>query len=266
MGLYESWSDLVRSAIVWAGQPDPGLTRQEFVTRSDTETAALRAIITNWPEIDLDGAGLPAAKLLQKLDRQPERVLRLPPRPWLSSVHPGSACFRNRMHSGEGWLTLRSADVGGFCLDSRAGHSGVMVWFVRRMDVPPRPTAVAMVGLVGTVGTVGTFPHVLCLGQHATPTAPLGHGGVGGDGGDDSPRSSNGADATDGQPSASGGDGGDGGVSQPLPKIREAAEQPTHVVGPIVATAGTTPPSPPTPPSPDPDSGQPAKGPEEAWL
>jgi len=48
-GSYEEWSELVRGAIVWAGLPDPGETREGLRDQTDDDTATLRAIVAAWP-------------------------------------------------------------------------------------------------------------------------------------------------------------------------------------------------------------------------
>ena len=64
-GSFEGWSDLVRNAVVYAGLPDPGDTRQALAERCDTQANALRALFHLWPSIDPDGKGLGAAEILR---------------------------------------------------------------------------------------------------------------------------------------------------------------------------------------------------------
>ena len=63
-GSFERWSALVRNAVVWCGQPDPGQTRQELVRTADRESSALWAILEHWP----DGREFTAAELVRCLD------------------------------------------------------------------------------------------------------------------------------------------------------------------------------------------------------
>lgn len=48
-GGYREWSDLVRGSIVWAGQPDPGETREGLKAQADDDTSVLRALMDVWP-------------------------------------------------------------------------------------------------------------------------------------------------------------------------------------------------------------------------
>lgn len=127
-GSFEEWSDLVRNALVWAGLPDPGETREELARSSDREAAALRAVIQGWPEIDPDGNGFTAAKLLERLEKAPNEfdllrsaILDLCPAP--AGKLPSSRSLGNKLRHARGRV------VGGKAIDSRDQH-GTQVWFV----------------------------------------------------------------------------------------------------------------------------------------
>ncbi|MBP6829226.1 MAG: hypothetical protein KA978_00500 [Deltaproteobacteria bacterium] len=47
-GSFEQWSDLVRGAIVWAGEPDPADTREELRAENDTTGQALVGLVEGW--------------------------------------------------------------------------------------------------------------------------------------------------------------------------------------------------------------------------
>jgi len=49
-GSFEQWSALVRGAVVWIGEPDPGATRRGLAQQSDTESSALTALLNAWLE------------------------------------------------------------------------------------------------------------------------------------------------------------------------------------------------------------------------
>ena len=127
-GSFEEWSDLVRQAIVWVGLPDPGETREELARSADREATALRAVIAGWPEIDPEGMGLTAAKLIERLDKSPENydilrsaVLELCPVP--AGKLPSPRSLGNKLRH------LRGRVVGGKSIDNRDQH-GTAVWFV----------------------------------------------------------------------------------------------------------------------------------------
>jgi hypothetical protein len=54
LGSFEGWSDLVRSAVVWCGLPDPMNTRVALA-ESDDDTALLRQLLAGWREASPGG-------------------------------------------------------------------------------------------------------------------------------------------------------------------------------------------------------------------
>jgi hypothetical protein len=48
LGSFEAWSDLVRQALVWAGEDDPCAGRQEIEADSDPQYEALSSLLTAW--------------------------------------------------------------------------------------------------------------------------------------------------------------------------------------------------------------------------
>lgn len=69
-GSFEGWSALVREAIVWAGEPDPGLTRAEVRAEADIASQALRQLVEGWPALARRyGGKCSAVKALQELAR-----------------------------------------------------------------------------------------------------------------------------------------------------------------------------------------------------
>lgn len=65
LGSFEGWSDLVRSAVVWCGLPDPMGTRVALA-ESDDDTTLLRQLLAGWREADPGGRGLTAAEAVAK--------------------------------------------------------------------------------------------------------------------------------------------------------------------------------------------------------
>jgi len=73
IGSYEGWSDTIRSAIVWAGQPDPAQALCARDTDIDEEALAHSAIMGHWglfEDLSSDGQGLTTAQILGQLDRR----------------------------------------------------------------------------------------------------------------------------------------------------------------------------------------------------
>jgi len=74
-GSFEAWSDLVRSAIVWTGLPDPGEGREEVRSGADLEAGAAKALLS-W--LKTYGQGLTATELLFKARPQTNEKLDQP--------------------------------------------------------------------------------------------------------------------------------------------------------------------------------------------
>jgi hypothetical protein len=66
-GSFEGWSALVRGALVWAGQADPGLARMSTVEGADREAAALQGLLAGWEELDPRREGLTVKQALDLL-------------------------------------------------------------------------------------------------------------------------------------------------------------------------------------------------------
>ncbi len=129
-GSFEGWSDLVRQAVVWCGQPDPGATRTELVEQSDREAIALRQLIAGWDELDPNYWGLTTSEILLRLSQHPERyeqvrnaILELcPPKAGHLLPSPGSL--------GKKLGHLRGRVVSGRFVDRRENRKKVSAWFV----------------------------------------------------------------------------------------------------------------------------------------
>lgn len=131
-GSFEGWSGLVRQAIVWAGLPDPGETREELTRSSDREAAGLRALLQGWQEMDQEGVGITAANLIKRLEREPDQYELL--RSAVLELCPtGSGKLPSPRSLGNKLRHLRGRVVGGRALDKREPH-GTAVWFVTAVD------------------------------------------------------------------------------------------------------------------------------------
>lgn len=64
-GSYTGWSSLVRSAVVWAGLPDPAGAKTELRSQSDRGIGVLKMIIDGMNEFDPDGMGKTVSEMLK---------------------------------------------------------------------------------------------------------------------------------------------------------------------------------------------------------
>lgn len=66
-GSFEGWSRLVREAIVWAGEPDPCLTRVKLAESADTSRETLHQLIAAWQGYDVLGQGIVVSDMVNRL-------------------------------------------------------------------------------------------------------------------------------------------------------------------------------------------------------
>ena len=129
-GSFEGWSDLIRQAVVWCGQADPGATRTELVEQSDREAIALRELLGGWDELDPDCFGLTTAEILDRINKHHDRYERVrnavlelcPPQAGHSLPSPASL--------GKKLGHLRGRVVSGRFIDRRTNRKKTSAWFV----------------------------------------------------------------------------------------------------------------------------------------
>jgi len=63
-GTYNGWSGLVRSAVVWAGLPDPASSRANLMEHADTTAQGMQGLLTSLQHLDPERRGLTAAELI----------------------------------------------------------------------------------------------------------------------------------------------------------------------------------------------------------
>jgi hypothetical protein len=68
-GSYTGWSDLVRSAVVWAGLPDPWLGRR--TEHADVVAQSMAVILACWQKMDENRQGLTAGEVIHRLYKVP---------------------------------------------------------------------------------------------------------------------------------------------------------------------------------------------------
>lgn len=127
-GSFEGWSNIVRAALIWAGEPDPGETRDELAAISDTGTSLLNDLITGWELADPDGSGMTASQAIKRMEDMycPDELkdsIR-----GICGTMAGK--FPTSVSLGKKMLSHRRRVVGGKCIDCKKNRDGVMVWMV----------------------------------------------------------------------------------------------------------------------------------------
>lgn len=153
-GSFESWSSLIRGAVIWVGMPDPGDTRQELAERSDLEAAALNGLLDGIQEMAIEGVTV--AKILKRLEAEPDdhellrnavqEICKAP-----AGRLPDSRSLGNQLRH------LQRRVAGGRYLHSRRGRGGVVVWAVREAELPKEPDLDG-----GSGGSGGSAPPPSC--------------------------------------------------------------------------------------------------------
>jgi hypothetical protein len=64
-GSFEGWSRLVRSAVVWAGLPDPNETRVQLRTTADLQRNSLGGVLCGLEALDPEGRGVSTSKVIE---------------------------------------------------------------------------------------------------------------------------------------------------------------------------------------------------------
>lgn len=135
-GSFESWASLVPSAMVWAGLPDIGTTREALRAESDTEASALAGLVDGWADVAKHfGGRCTVAQALARLADAPAAhdVLRdalaelcSPPPGKLPSSKQVSAQLRR----------FKGRVVGGRAIVLWRNVQDRAVWMVRRAGEP----------------------------------------------------------------------------------------------------------------------------------
>ncbi|VTU00305.1 Bifunctional DNA Primase/polymerase OS=Myxococcus stipitatus (strain DSM 14675 / JCM 12634 / Mx s8) GN=MYSTI_01949 PE=4 SV=1 [Gemmataceae bacterium] len=71
-GSYESWSEVVREAVAFAGQPDPGLTRVALQTSADRNALAMGALLRGLTRLDPDRRGQTVSDIVELAKSNPD--------------------------------------------------------------------------------------------------------------------------------------------------------------------------------------------------
>ena len=124
-GSFTEWSQMIRGAVVWSGQPDPGETRLELQEAADVDAQALAQLIRGWGEVNPEGDGLTSAKLAKLVNESPASC------PAVAGAL-ADLCGRKIDARAIGYRLrrFRGRVVGGAAIVSRKGHGGTAVWAV----------------------------------------------------------------------------------------------------------------------------------------
>ena len=153
-GSFEAWSDLVRSAIVWAGIGDPAAGRADYTSQADQEHAILEALVAGLEAMDPTGRGVTVNDVIRRVRGLPEEALPgLLALRWAVEEVGGEEWSARRI--GKRLAKLQRRVVAGRCIERMAtdAHLGVVRW--RAVNVQPQAPAgddgAGMQGLAGSI-------------------------------------------------------------------------------------------------------------------
>jgi hypothetical protein len=126
-GSYAGWSDLIRSAVVWAGLADPGETRVT-VADGDPTAEALGVLLTAWQRADPDRRGLTAGDFLKRVQEPHESGPE-----WAADARAALDVLLDRLDAralGTRLRTYRRRVVGGLFFDRAGERQNAVRWAV----------------------------------------------------------------------------------------------------------------------------------------
>lgn len=128
-GRFERWSDEIRSALVWAGLPDPCLSRDEVIA-SDPERDNMLAVLEYWSRAVGDGK-VTLQKLLEHADTDANLKFAL-----LEVAADFKHTDKVNSYRLAAWCRARAGRIVGDYKLSRAGEArmGFKTWQVVRLD------------------------------------------------------------------------------------------------------------------------------------
>jgi hypothetical protein len=138
-GSFEGWTELIRGALVWVGQEDPGKARMTLVDGADRDAEALRGLLDGWRELNPHGNGLTVAQALTMLDEPEAKKQGDYPtmRGVLADIFdlptgrlPSSGQLGHRLRSYSGRV------CGGSYFSRTNAGGGVARWTVRQVEKP----------------------------------------------------------------------------------------------------------------------------------
>ncbi len=124
-GGFETWSRLVRGAVVFAGLPDPALTRAELEEEADVEADTLGAVVKGlwvWQEEAGITEAYQGSNLLEALQAHPDRFGELRRALVNLSPSPGDALPSAKL-VGRHLREAKNRNFGGFILRSQQRHN-----------------------------------------------------------------------------------------------------------------------------------------------
>jgi hypothetical protein len=132
-GSFQDWSDLVRSAVVWVGLPDPAATRMELQNRADVSAEYMTVIISCLEQLDPDRRGLTASEIIDRIKQHTGPKATEPPPTHLADLKDAIEAMAGRLDPkvlGYKLRSYRRRNFGGKYLDVASTAHRAARWAV----------------------------------------------------------------------------------------------------------------------------------------
>lgn len=130
-GSFDGWSDIVRSALVWAGEPDPALGREELATASDDEGNALGLVLKHWRHLDGTGTGVSSQNILRAITEGGETEIAVMLRDAIIMLAGKSDMLPTAARLSKKLTHFLGRVVEGKKLACEDGRANMKLWYVR---------------------------------------------------------------------------------------------------------------------------------------
>ena len=154
-GSFEGWSNVVRSAIVWAGLPDPAANRNTLRKKSSVEAEAMGFLFANWSRLDPNGKGMSANEIIDHVFGKASDAYKHPELEDVRGVILEMLKQPTAQSLGSRLRTYADRIVNGFRLE-KSIVSGNTRWQARCVNTPPPRSLFDLGGHRGLGGLVST--------------------------------------------------------------------------------------------------------------
>lgn len=129
-GSFDSWSDIVRSALVWAGEVDPAIGRDGLAQGNDDEGNALGLLIKHWRHLDTTGTGVSSQNILRAIT-EAEGDVAVMLRDAIIMLSGKGDMLPSAARMGKRFAHFVGRVVDGKKLMSQDDRNGIKLWHVR---------------------------------------------------------------------------------------------------------------------------------------
>lgn len=134
-GSYESWSALIRGAIVWAGWKDPFVSQPASRSQGDYIITAMGVLLANWDSIKPGSSGLTARQIIEVVEQEkpPENLADIIEA--VAILAPSSSKDRSSA-LGYKFRKFSRRNINGKCIVKVGSHSAIGRWAAQDAEQP----------------------------------------------------------------------------------------------------------------------------------